>query len=208
VKRPQPAAPVRPASAAPVYRSEAIVVIDLVKSTDLVARFGNAFLFALKQRLEELVSPISARQNASYSHGTGDGYLICFPSVTQAVGALQEIFRALPSMNKDLPEGAEAALRGAVNFGEVIIGRDNDRTGSAVHKTFRLQSLGAANLIEAEGGVRREEFPDKNYIVVSEEATPGVAKTPGLQCRFLGLCELKGFPGLHRVYQLISEPRG
>ena len=186
----------------PVYSSEAVVVIDLVNSTNLVTRFGNTFLLMLKHRLEHQVNEICLRNAACYSKSTGDGFLMFFPSLGNGVVALREIFEALPTMNTDLQEGAEIALRAALNFGEVIADRDGDRTGSAVHKTFRLQSLPPENLIESEGGIKQKDFPEKNYILVSEETMPALAKISGLQSRFLGLCEFKGFPGFHRVYQI------
>jgi class 3 adenylate cyclase len=186
----------------PVYSSEAVVVVDLVESTNLVTRFGNTFLLMLKHRLEHQVNEICARNAVIYSKSTGDGFLMFFPALANAIVALRQIFEALPTMNADLPEGSEIALRAGLNFGEVIADRDGDRTGSAVHKTFRLQSLPAASLIETEGGIKRQEFPEKNYTIVSEEAFSGLTKIPSLQSRFLGLCELKGFPGLHRIYQI------
>ncbi len=200
--QPAPRVAAMPSARNPVYSSEAIVVIDLVNSTSIVTRFGNTFLLMLKHRLEHQVNEISLRNSAGFSKGTGDGFLLCFPSLANSVIALREIFEALPVMNADLPDGAEIALRGALNFGEVIADRDGDRTGGAIHKTFRLQGLPAASLIESEGGIKREEFPEKNYTLVSEEAISGLTKIQGLQSRFLGLCELKGFPGLHRVYQI------
>jgi class 3 adenylate cyclase len=187
----------------PTYKSEALLVIDLVKSSDLVSRYGNSFFFSLKQRMEQLVMPIATRNSVSYSENTGDGFLFCFPSVTQAAGTVKEIFGALPEVNQDLPEGAEVALRGAVNFGEVIVGQnDGNRTGSAVHKTFRLQGVAPASVFAAPGGVGSGEVPEKNCVFISEEALSGVGKLPEFQCRFLGLTELKGLPGLHRVYHL------
>lgn len=198
----QPVTPPPSSAQTPVYRSEAIAVIDLCHSTDLITRFGNTFLLTVKHRLEHHAGPIAARYNAGYSDFTGDGYLIFFPSVPKALAALQELMERVPAMNTDLPEGAEVALRAALNFGEILVDRDTQRTGSAIHKTFRLEAVGAPNLIEAKGGIRREEFPEKNYILVSEEAMTILEKVQGVQCRFLGHCEFKGFPGLHRVYKL------
>jgi len=202
VRQAQPVSPSPPTPDAPVYRSEAIAVIDLVNSTDLVTRFGSTFLLTLKHRLEHHAGPISSRHDAGYSESTGDGFLIFFPSVAKALAAIHEMLQRVPAMNVDLPQGAEVALRGALNFGEILVDRDGRRTGSAVHKTFRLEGLSASTLIEAEGGIRKEEFPDKNYILASEEAASILEKVQGLQCRFLGHCELKGFPGIHRVYKI------
>lgn len=197
----RPAPPAARASAG-TYRAEAMLVLDIVNSTVLVTRFGNSFMSEVKQRLERLVSPVSARQGADFTKNTGDGFLVTFPSITQAVAAVREIYAGLPRLNEGLPDGAEVALRSGMNFGEVIVDHDADRTGSAVHKTFRIQSVGAKDLIPAEGGITREEFPEKNYVVASEETTLALAKTPDVDCRFLGLCELKGFPGIHRLYRL------
>lgn len=219
--RPQRRVPARPAEAdssearpararrsesAPVYRSEALLVIDLVRSSDLVSRFGNAFFFSLKQKLEKVVTPVAERHAVTYTENTGDGFLMCFPSVAHAAGAVREIYESLHLLNADLPEGAEAALRGAVNFGEVIVApQGGNRTGTAVHKTFRLQSVDARSLIEAEGGLKKDEFPEKNYVVVSEEAVSAIRKITGFDSRFAGLAELKGLPGIHRVYQLLWD---
>jgi class 3 adenylate cyclase len=196
-----PAASAPPAAVTHSYRSEAILVIDLVKSSDLVSRFGNSFFFSVKQRLEQLVTPIATRHGVSYSQGTGDGFLFCFPSTVNAVKAVREMIQAVPALNQGLPHDAEAALRAAVNFGEVIAER-RDRTGTAVHKTFRLQGMGPGTVIEAEGGVSPDAIPQKNCVFISEEALGGMAKLPDFSQRFLGLAELKGLPGLHRVYQL------
>ncbi len=213
--RPRPApAPKRAAASAhastptaeagpPTYKSEALLVIDLVKSSDLVSRFGNSFFFSLMQRMEQLAMPLATRHGVSYSQNTGDGFLFCFPSVAEAAATVKEIFGAVARLNQDLPEGAEAALRGAVNFGEVVVsGSDGNRTGSAVHKTFRLQGVVPASVFAAPGGVGSEEVPEKNCVFISEEALSGVEKLPEFQCRFLGLTELKGLPSLHRVYHL------
>jgi len=199
---PSQSSPSQSAPNAPVYRSEAIAVIDLCNSTDLITRFGNTFLLTVKHRLEHHAGPISARHGAGYSDFTGDGYLIFFPSVPKALAALQELMERVPAMNTDLPEGAEVALRAALNFGEILVDRDTQRTGAAIHKTFRLEAVAAPNLIEAKGGIRREEFPEKNYILVSEEAMSILEKVQGVQARFLGHCEYKGFPGIHRVYKV------
>lgn len=192
----------------PKVRIEAVAIIDLVNSTVLLTRFGDSFLLMLRQRLNQQVQPIAARNVATYTENTGDGFLLFFPTMEKSVAAMQEIFEKLPLLNENLPEGAEVALRGSLNFGEVLVDLDSRRTGSAVYKTFRLESLSGENLIPAEGGVEPGEFPPKNYVLISEEALTPLAKVPGLTNQFLGLCELKGFPGYHRVYQLKWTPKG
>lgn len=192
-------------SGTPVYRSEAIAIVDLVSSTALLTQFGNTFLLSVRQRLQQQVLPISSHYGANYAENIGDGFLIFFSSVEKSVASLQEIFQKLPALNEGLPEGAEIALRATLNFGEVIVDLDSRRTGSAVYKTFRMEAVHGENLIRTEGGIKPEEFPQKNYILVSEEAMPAVLKIPGCTCQFLGICELKGFPGLHRLYRLRRE---
>lgn len=188
------------------YQSELLVVIDLVDSTTIVTRFGDQLLARMKARLERNVLPVCQRHLASYIKGTGDGYLVSFTSIAHGTAALREIFAQLDAMNERLPDGAELALRASVNFGDVIVERDGDRTGGAVHKTFRLQSVGAKDLIEAEGGIKRSAFPIKNYVIASEESLSGLQQADGTKWQLLGLCELKGFPGLHRVYELECLP--
>jgi class 3 adenylate cyclase len=187
------------------YRPEAVVVIDLVKSSVLATQFGSTFLFGLKERVREQLVQISSKHGLTYTKGTGDGFLLAYPSVSKATEALRELFLGLPAINVNLPEGAEIALRASMNFGEVLLEADGDRIGTVVHKAFRLEGLHAPNLIESEGGIRRDQFPEKNYILVSEEAMSALPEAQKGRCQFLGLCELKGFPGFHRVYRLQWE---
>jgi class 3 adenylate cyclase len=201
-------APAPPSHSASSYRPEAVVVIDLVKSSVLASQFGSTFLFGLKERLREQLVQTSSKHGLAFSKGTGDGFLLAFPSVGKATEALRELFLGLPAINLNLPEGAEIALRASMNFGEVLLEVDGDRIGTVVHKAFRLEGLHAPNLIESEGGIRRDQFPEKNYILVSEEAMSALPEAQRGRCQLLGLCELKGFPGFHRVYQLQWEAQG
>ena len=58
-----------------------------------------------------------------------------------------------------------------------------------------------------EGGDELGEIPDRNRIFLDEEAAQELRSTEVPQ-RFVGFSSLKGFSGLHRVYEVLWETRG
>jgi adenylate cyclase len=71
---------------------------------------------------------------------TGDGMLVDFPSVVDAVRCAAEVQRAMVDRNADTAEDKRIAFRVGVNLGDVIAEAD-DIYGDGVNIAARLEAL-------------------------------------------------------------------
>jgi len=70
----------------------------------------------------------------------GDGMLVEFPSVVNAVRAAVEIQQAIAEHNSGLPEDKRIEFRIGINLGDVVIDGD-DIQGDGVNVAARLEGL-------------------------------------------------------------------
>ena len=76
-----------------------------------------------------------------------------------------------------------------------------DRLGAAVNMAFRIEGVKQDGMTPAPGGMAPDELPEINRILVTESVSKELAGVPEVALRLAGFFELKGFTGLHRVYQ-------
>jgi len=177
------------------YAPEAIVVIDICGSTRLSNSYGAHRLRALYEELEGIVTEISGRFRERYRRTTGDGVLLTFHTVTDAVNASLEIQRHVNEHNEAANEQYRIPIRFSIHFGETLVDEEERRYGDAVNMAFKVESLGTEDL--------SHPLPSEGYMLVTEQVARELAMTPGISCEELGAFELHGFTGLHRIYQLI-----
>jgi adenylate cyclase len=116
-------------------------------------------LRALKTLREELVDPAVARHGGRIVKLTGDGILIEFPSVVDAVTCAVEVQRAVIHRNADTPQERRIEYRIGINIGDVIID-GGDIYGDGVNVAARLQALAEPGGIWVSGAVH-EQVRDK-----------------------------------------------
>lgn len=182
--------------------TEAILVLDLCNSTDIANRYGDTFSLNLIKNLTEMVSPIARQEKCRFSKGTGDGFLMTFPDAANAVRFAQNTLLTVAKHNAKAEERERINLRFAIHFGEAKVDDQGDRLGVAVSMTFRIEGVKAEGLIPLEGGMTPEEVPSDNRILISENVVKEIQQMQGPQIKLIGLFELKGITGLHRIYSL------
>lgn len=191
-----------PRLAAGTSVTEAILVLDLCNSTDIANRYGDNFALTLMQNLTELVTPIARQEECRFSKGTGDGFLMSFPKAENAVRFARQTLAAVAAYNAKAEEMGRINLRFAVNLGEAKVDENGDRLGVAVSMTFRVEGVKAEGLIPCEGGMAKEEMPFVNRILITENVAKELGGTVAA-VRLIGLFELKGITGLHRIYAVL-----
>ncbi|MCK5226703.1 MAG: HEAT repeat domain-containing protein [Desulfobulbaceae bacterium] len=182
--------------------AEAIVVIDVCNSTDITSRYGDAHALKLMHKLSSVVSPVAKREGALFNKGTGDGHLITFPKVENAVRFSTDVLHEMETVNKQEEESGRINLRFAIHFGEAKVDENGDRLGAAISMTFRVEGVKPEGLIDLEGGMQPDEMPLDNRIFITENIEKEIREMEGLNARVVGLFELKGITGLHRIFQL------
>jgi class 3 adenylate cyclase len=94
----------------------------------------------LKALRRELVDPKIAEHNGRLVKTTGDGLLVEFASVVDAVRCAAEVQRGMLDREPDLPDERRIRLRIGINLGDVIADGE-DVFGDGVNVTARLEAL-------------------------------------------------------------------
>ncbi|MBF0539108.1 MAG: HEAT repeat domain-containing protein [Nitrospirae bacterium] len=183
-------------------RSEAILVIDLCNSTGIANKYGDRFALTLTRILTDVVRPMAKKQKFQFLKSTGDGFLITFPKVENAVHFAVGVLDEIGGHNKKADETQVIQLRFAINFGETTVDAKGDRLGVATNMTFRVEGVKASDIIPIEGGISKDQMPLVDRVFITETAVEEASKMPGISSRLIGLFELKGITGLHRVYEI------
>lgn len=181
------------------------MVIDLCNSTDIISRYGDSFAMKLMQRLTAIVETIGKREQCQFTKGTGDGFLITFPQAENAVRFSMDVLAAVKKANEQAENNQKINLRFAINIGEAKVDDKGDRIGVAVNMTFRIEGLKPDALIASEGSMLPAEIPLENRIFVTENLEKETANLEWIHSRFVGLAELKGITGLHRIFYLTRK---
>jgi adenylate cyclase len=121
-------------------RLAAIVAVDVVGYSRLMGRDESGTLAALKALRRELVDPAIAARGGRIVKTTGDGMLLEFASVVDAVRCVLDIQTAMAARNGEIPEDRRIVLRAGVNLGDIIIEGD-DIFGDGVNVAARLQEI-------------------------------------------------------------------
>jgi adenylate cyclase len=121
-------------------RLAAIVSADVVGYSLLMGRDDSATLAGLKAHRRELIDPKIAEYGGRIVKTTGDGLLLEFPSVVDAVRCAVDVQRGMAERNAGVPPEQRIDLRIGINVGDIIIDGD-DIFGDGVNVAARLQTL-------------------------------------------------------------------
>jgi class 3 adenylate cyclase len=120
-------------------RLAAIVSADVAGYSRLMGRDESGTLAALKALHREIVDPLIAKHNGRIVKTTGDGLLLEFASVVDAVRCVVEVQTAMAAKVADVPEDRRIAFRTGVNIGDIIIDGDDIFGGLPVWADSLLQ---------------------------------------------------------------------
>jgi adenylate cyclase len=121
-------------------RLAAILAADVVGYSRLMAADEAGTLAALKAHRKEVIEPKIAEHDGRIVKLMGDGALVEFPSVVEAVKCAVEVQNGVAERNVDVPEDRRIAFRIGVNLGD-IISEDDDIHGDGVNVAARLEAL-------------------------------------------------------------------
>ena len=121
-------------------RLTAIVSADVVGYSRLMGRDESGTLAALRDRRRESIDPSIAAHGGRIVKTMGDGLLLEFPSVVEAVRCALEIQEAMARLNEAIPPDRRLTFRIGVHVGDVIVEGD-DIFGDGVNVAARLQAI-------------------------------------------------------------------
>ena len=118
----------------------AIFAGDVAGYSRLMGVDEEGTLHQLKAHRKELVDPKITEHRGHIVKTTGDGMLVEFVSVVDAVRCAVEIQRGMVERNVDVPADRRIEFRIGINVGD-IISEDNDIYGDGVNVAARLEAL-------------------------------------------------------------------
>jgi adenylate cyclase len=118
----------------------AILAADVAGYSRLMAADESGTLAQLKANRREAVDPAIADHRGRIVKLMGDGLLVEFASVVDAVERAAAVQRAMAARNAALPSGQRMVLRIGVHLGDVILD-DGDIFGDGVNVAARLEAL-------------------------------------------------------------------
>src|SRR3954454_6163157 len=124
----------------PTRHLAAILAADVVGYSRLMGIDEEGTLERLKAHRHQLVDAKIQEHHGRIVKTTGDGMLVEFPSVVDAVRCAVEIQRAMADRNTDIPEDQRITFRIGINLGDVIADGD-DIYGDGVNIAARLEAL-------------------------------------------------------------------
>jgi adenylate cyclase len=121
-------------------RLAAILAADVAGYSRLMGADEEGTLERLKAHRCELVDPKIREHRGRIVKTTGDGMLVEFPSVVDAVRCAVEVQRAMVDRNAEVPDDKRITFRIGVNLGDIIVDGD-DIYGDGVNIAARLEAL-------------------------------------------------------------------
>jgi TolB-like protein/class 3 adenylate cyclase/tetratricopeptide (TPR) repeat protein len=121
-------------------RLAAILAADVVGYSRLMEADEAGTHARLKAVRRELIEPRIAERRGRIVKLTGDGALVEFPSVVEAVLCAVDVQRTVAERNAEVSQDQRIEFRIGVNLGDVII-EDDDIYGDGVNVAARLQTL-------------------------------------------------------------------
>ncbi|MCW5808848.1 MAG: AAA family ATPase, partial [Deltaproteobacteria bacterium] len=158
----------------------AMLLVDVVGSTAILARGGEAQFVQLVRRLAEAVKCHATARDLQFLKCTGDGVLALYGSVDAAL----EMGRALGPHRGDPP----VHLRRVIHFGRVRHGPMGDFLGVEMHRVFRIEAVQARDRIGDDGA----PIPDAPFLI-SSVAREHLAADQRARLRSAGAFHLAGF---------------
>ncbi len=121
-------------------RLTTILAADVVGYSRLMAADEAGTLTSLKALRRELIEPKTAEYHGRVVKLIGDGTLMEFASVVDAVTFAVEMQRAMAERNAGVPEDRRITYRVGINIGDIIV-EDDDIYGHGVNVAARLEQL-------------------------------------------------------------------
>src|SRR4051794_873872 len=122
-------------------RMAAILAADVVGYSALMERDEDRTLARLKAHRREFIEPLIAEYQGRIVKLMGDGALVEFASVVDAVRCAVLIQQGMAEREAAVPEAERIRFRIGINLGDVIHEADGDLYGDGVNVAARLEQL-------------------------------------------------------------------
>jgi adenylate cyclase len=165
----------------------AILAADMVGYSRLIEQDEAGTVARLKTAREELIDPTIGSHGGRIVRLAGDGALVEFPSVVEAVQCAIEIQRGMELRNAESVDQEPMLFRVGVNLGDILV-EDDNLHGDGINVAARLESIA-----------------DPGEILVSEEVVRHVDGKVDATIRFVEERSVKNIARPVRVWRVAID---
>jgi adenylate cyclase len=165
-------------------RLTAILAADVIGYSRLMAADESGTLTQIKAHRRELIEPKTGEHHGRVVKLMGDGTLMEFGSVVDAVKFATDVQKAMAERNSNVPPDRQIAYRIGINIGDIIVDGD-DIYGDGVNVAARL-----------------EQLADPGGICVSRTVFNHIKNKLDVSFRDMGEQKLKNIPDAVHAYQI------
>lgn len=169
-------------------RLSAVLAADVVGYSRLMETDEVGTLARLKSIRLELIDPALAKCKGRIIKTTGDGMLVEFQSVTEAVRCAADFQQRMARRNSDVPPSRRLEYRIGINLGDVIVD-ESDIFGDGVNVAARLEAIA-----------------DPGGICISAAVRDQIGDRLDLAFEDLGEQQFKNISRAIRAYKIVLDP--
>jgi TolB-like protein/class 3 adenylate cyclase/Tfp pilus assembly protein PilF len=158
-------------------RLAAILAADVAGYSRLIGEDEEGTIARLRALRRELIDPAIAAHRGRIVKTTGDGILIEFPSVVDAVRCAVEVQQEMTAKDANQPQDKRIAFRVGIHIGDVVVEGD-DLLGDGVNVAARLEGIaepGGVYISEDVYRQVRDRVPSK-FIDTGEQQFKNIAR--------------------------------
>jgi adenylate cyclase len=122
-------------------RLTTILAADVAGFSKLAGADEEGTISRLRALGQEVIDPVTAAHGGRVFKTTGDGRLIEFASVVDAVRGAMEMQSKIAARNAGVPPGKRIEFRIGIHLGDVMVESDGDLMGDGVNIAARLEGI-------------------------------------------------------------------
>lgn len=168
--------------------SAALLVLDIVESSNLVLKAGDTFFCNLIKNVYIFLKSQKEKRGLSFLKCTGDGYLAVYRDVDSAIKVARKIMMA-PIWRR--VDGSNVGIRIAIHYGKIKCGPSGDPLGVNVHIAFRLEGIQEKDRLQ--NGSGDTDLPASGRILLTTPAAKRLRPSIISQFKNIGKFRIKGF---------------
>jgi class 3 adenylate cyclase/TolB-like protein len=156
----------------------AILVADIVGYSRLTGADEEGTLARLRALRSDFIDPTIAAHNGRLVKRTGDGAVVEFRSVVEAVRCAIDVRNGFAERDAGLPDGQRIVARVGIHLGDVVEEADGDLMGDGVNIAARLEGIcdpGAIALSEDAYRQVRDKI-NETFVDLGEQSLKNIAR--------------------------------
>lgn len=124
-----------------------ILAADIAGYGRLISADEEGTLDALRTLRRDLIDPTIEQHHGRVVKRTGDGILVEFASVVDAVRCALAVQQGMVARNTSIPPAKRIEFRVGINLGDIVVEEDGDLMGGGVNIAARLEGMAEPGVI-------------------------------------------------------------